>query len=78
MGRLKALAQRGIVFKIDEIKFVLGQGDFVLVAARGSIAGKACVYYDLYRVENEKIAEHWEITENIPPQDKWNNHNGIL
>jgi len=78
MGRLKALAQKGIVFQIDEIKFVLGQGDFVLVAAKGSLAGKSCIYYDLYRVENEKIVEHWGITENVLPQDKWNNHNGIL
>jgi predicted SnoaL-like aldol condensation-catalyzing enzyme len=78
MARLKALAQKGIVFQIDEIKFVLGQGDFVLVAAKGSLAGESCVYYDLYRVENEKIAEHWGITENVPSQDKWNNKNGIL
>jgi len=42
---------------IDEIKFVLGQGDFVFIAARGSHEGDPCVYLDLYRVEDGKIAE---------------------
>jgi len=44
---------------IDEIKFVLGQGDFVFIAARGSHGGNPCVYVDLYRVEDGKIAERW-------------------
>ena len=36
---------------IDEIRFLLGQGDFVFIAAKGTHEGKACVYVDLYRVE---------------------------
>lgn len=50
---------------IDEIKFLFGQGDFVFVAAKGSLEGDPCVYVDLYRVEGEKIAEHWGIIEKI-------------
>jgi predicted SnoaL-like aldol condensation-catalyzing enzyme len=78
LALMKAGAQRGVIFKVDEIKFVLGQGDFVLVAAKGSISGKSCVYYDLFRVESGKIAEHWGIIETVPAQEKWNNRNGIL
>ena len=78
LGIMKAAAQKGIFFKIDELKFVLGEGNFVLAAAKGSMADEPCVYYDLFRVESGKIAEHWGITQNIPPQEKWNNHNGIL
>jgi predicted SnoaL-like aldol condensation-catalyzing enzyme len=37
---------------IDEIKFVLGQGDFVFIAAKGLHESEPCLYIDLYRVED--------------------------
>jgi predicted SnoaL-like aldol condensation-catalyzing enzyme len=55
---------------IDKIKFVLGQGDFVFVADLGSVEGKACAYCDLYRAEGKKIAEHWGLIQEVPPQEK--------
>jgi predicted SnoaL-like aldol condensation-catalyzing enzyme/uncharacterized protein YndB with AHSA1/START domain len=63
---------------IDEIKFVLGQGDFVFIAAKGSHEANPCVYIDLYRVEDGKIAERWGFPEEIPPQEEWKNNNGML
>jgi predicted SnoaL-like aldol condensation-catalyzing enzyme len=63
---------------IDEIKFVLGQGDFVLIAAKGTHELAPCVYIDLYRVENETIAERWGFPEEVPLQAEWKNNNGIL
>ncbi len=63
---------------IDEIRFLLGQGDFVFVAAKGTHEGEACVYIDLYRVQDEKIVEHWGFPEMIPPQREWKNSNGML
>jgi len=63
---------------INEIKFVFGQGDFVFIAAKGSHEGDPCIYIDLYRVEEEKIAERWGFPEEIPPQEEWKNNNGIL
>ena len=63
---------------IEEIALMLGQGNFVFIAARGTHEGDQCVYIDLYRVEGEKIAEHWGFPENIPPQEEWKNNNGML
>ena len=63
---------------IDEIKFVLGQGDFVFIAARGSHQGDPCAYIDLYRVEDGKIAERWGFSEKVPPREEWKNSNGML
>jgi predicted SnoaL-like aldol condensation-catalyzing enzyme len=63
---------------IDEIKFVLGQGDFVFIVAKGSHKLAPCIYIDLYRVENEKIAERWGFPEEVPPQAEWKNNNGML
>jgi predicted SnoaL-like aldol condensation-catalyzing enzyme len=63
---------------IDEIELLLGQGDFVFLAAKGTHEGKPCVYIDLYRVENEKVVEHWGFPEMLPPPAEWKNSNGML
>lgn len=63
---------------IDEVKFVLGDGDFVFMAAKGTHDRAACVYVDLYRIEHEKIVEHWGFSENVPPEKEWKNNNGML
>ena len=63
---------------IDEIKLVLGQGDFVFLAARGTHQGEPCVYIDLYRVEDDMIVEHWGFPQQVPPKEEWKNGNGML
>ena len=63
---------------IDEIKLLLGQGDLVFIAAKGTHEGEPCAYIDLYRVENEKIVEHWGFPEMIRPRPEWKNNNGTL
>lgn len=73
---LKTMADKGIEMKYDKIQMVLGQGNFVLVASQGSYAGKPTTFYDLFRVENNKIAEHWDVIENTLPKDQWKNDNG--
>jgi predicted SnoaL-like aldol condensation-catalyzing enzyme len=52
---------------IDEVKLILGEGDLVLVAAKGTVAADPCVYIDLYRVDGEKLVEHWGFMEKVPP-----------
>jgi len=69
-------AQKGIVMQVSKIEMILGEGNFVLVAASGSIAGTRVAYYDLFRVQDGKIAEHWNVIEEIPPADQWKNKNG--
>ncbi|WP_210215012.1 nuclear transport factor 2 family protein [Mesorhizobium sp. M4B.F.Ca.ET.089.01.1.1] len=71
-----ALAEAGIAIKYDRIHKVLGEGNFVLVVSEGSLGGKPTSYYDLFRVENGKIAEHWDTIEAIPPKAEWKNGNG--
>lgn len=73
---LQALAQQGITMKYDRIHKVLGEGNFVLVASEGTFAGQHTSFYDLFRVENGKIAEHWDTIETIPPRGQWKNSNG--
>ncbi len=63
---------------IDEIKLLLGQGDLVFIAAVGTHNGQPCVYIDLYRVQEEKIVEHWGFPEMVPPKEQCKNNNGML
>lgn len=63
---------------IDEVKLLLGQGDFLFIAAKGTHEGSSCVYVDLYRVEGQKIVEHWGFPETVPRQEEWKNNNGML
>jgi predicted SnoaL-like aldol condensation-catalyzing enzyme len=73
---LKALANEGQAVKYDRVHKVLGEGNFVLVLAEGSFGDRPVSYYDLYRIDNGKIAEHWDTIEPIPPRAEWRNPNG--
>lgn len=73
---LDKLASQGIHLKYDTIHMVLGQGNFVLVVSEGTFGGKHTSFYDLFRVENNKIAEHWDTLEEIPAKELWKNDNG--
>lgn len=63
---------------IDEVKLLLGQGDFVFIAAQGTHEGDPCLYIDLYRAEDKKVVEHWGFPESVPPKEKSKNNNGML
>jgi predicted SnoaL-like aldol condensation-catalyzing enzyme len=73
---LQAMAKAGITMKYDRIHRVLGEGNFVLVVSEGNFAGKHSSFYDLFRVQDGKIAEHWDTIETIPPRSEWKNENG--
>ena len=72
--------QTGVSF-YDDVKFIHVSGNFGLVMSQGpDITGQDpdgdYAYYDLFRMENGKIVEHWDIIEHILPSDQWVNNNG--
>ena len=69
-------ASQGVTIKYDKVHKVLGEGNFVLVISEGHLGGKHNSFYDLFRVENGKIAEHWDVIEGIPARENWKNSNG--
>lgn len=73
---LATLAAQGIAMVYDETHFVLADGNFALAASSGSFGGVPTTYYDLFRVENGKIAEHWDVMETLADQNTWQNQNG--
>ena len=73
---LAAYAEQGIDMVYKETHLLLGQGNFVLAASEGTLGGVPVTYYDLFRVENGKIAEHWDVIENLADASTWQNNNG--
>ncbi len=73
---LKQIQKDGTEFRHDRIHHVLGEGDFVLVMIEGQTAQKATSFYDLFRVEDGKIVELWDVIEEVLPKDKWTHKNG--
>lgn len=60
----------------DKVHQVLAEGDMVLAVSEGTFGGKPTSYYDLWRIENDKIAEHWDVMETIADKSDWQNDNG--
>ncbi|WP_084144271.1 nuclear transport factor 2 family protein [Ferrimonas kyonanensis] len=73
---LAAMAEQGITMEYQQVHRVLGEGNFVLTVSEGTLGGQHTSFYDLFRVENGKIVEHWDTIEAIPPQSEWKNGNG--
>lgn len=66
------------VFNItyDQNHRLLADGNFVLSVSEGSIDGVHSSFYDLFRIDEGKIIEHWDTIEAIPPRSNWKNENG--
>ncbi len=55
---------------------VLAEGNFVLTVSEGFCGEEHSSFYDLFRVEEGKLVEHWDTTEKIAPKSEWKNDNG--
>ncbi|HEY9258524.1 nuclear transport factor 2 family protein [Chitinophaga sp.] len=45
---------------------IIGEGDFVLVQSSGTWGGISTVFYDICRMKNNLLAEHWRVMQAIP------------
>ncbi len=62
--------------RIIKMHRMVAQGNFVLTQAEAMINDKESVAYNIYRLEEGKIAEHWSVTQEIPV--KMAHDNGML
>ncbi len=68
VAAVKALTAQNNMFKYTKIHKVLGEGDFVLTISEGEWSGKKQAFYDLFRFENGKAVEHWDVIQPIPTE----------
>ena len=73
---LMDLSQKANVANYKTTHRILAEGNFVLSVNEGDINNQHSSFYDLFRLENGKIVEHWDTTEKVPPKNTWKNNNG--
>ena len=73
-GLRSALSGGGLVY--DRMHRLLADGNFVLSVCEGARHGKHSSLYDLFRLAEGKIVEHWDTSEFVPPRSEWKNDNG--
>jgi predicted SnoaL-like aldol condensation-catalyzing enzyme/truncated hemoglobin YjbI len=70
------LQKQGLSIQIEKIFKVLGEGNFVLVCSEGKFAEKPTAFFDLFRIDNNIIVEHWDVLQEIP--EKMAHENGFF
>ncbi|WP_242949331.1 nuclear transport factor 2 family protein [Butyrivibrio proteoclasticus] len=73
---LEAMAKQGISMVYNKTHMVLADGDYALACSEGTFGGVPTTYYDLFRVENGFISEHWDVMETLADRSTWANENG--
>jgi len=62
--------------KYEKNHRLLAEGNFVLSVCEGYTNQNLSSFFDLYRLQDGKIVEHWDTTEVITPRGEWKNNNG--
>ena len=57
----------------EMLSSLTGQGDFVVTYSKRHRTGIDIAVFDVYRIKNGKIAEHWQNHEEIGPRESWGN-----
>lgn len=65
------------MFQYNRIYKVIGEGNFVLTVSEGTWNGTSNAFYDLFRMENGKAVEHWDIIQPVPTEGLAND-NGMF
>lgn len=74
-GRLDEYCNRS-VRSITKLHRVLGENNFVVVQSEGIKGNGRFVFYDLFKVLNSSIVEHWSVEQEVP--DVMPHGNGMI
>ncbi len=76
LARMLATTDGPGALRHDEVHHVIGEGDFCLVISEGAAVGEHSAIFDLFRLSDGRVVEHWDVVERIPPRSEWKNDNG--
>lgn len=72
-SHVDALAADGQALRWVEVHNVIGSGDMVVALSEVARGETRLAVIDLFRVADGKIVEHWDVIEEIIPEDEWVN-----
>lgn len=72
-GLVQMLISQGVPKQKIVFKHVVAEDDVVFLHSRYEMAGKEWRFIDIYRIENGKLAEHWDAMMPMP-DDRGNNN----
>jgi predicted SnoaL-like aldol condensation-catalyzing enzyme len=55
---------------------VVADGEFVFTQSEGSLDSAPTAFYDLFRVEHDRLAEHWDVV--FPTPESMPHGNGLF
>jgi predicted SnoaL-like aldol condensation-catalyzing enzyme len=78
LAAMDSLTAQQFTLQFETRHQTIAMGNFVLTLSEGLYGqpAQAAAFYDLFRLENDKIVEHWDVIETIPAQEVWSNPNG--
>ena len=68
MAAIESFADQGLAITKWEPQFAVAEGNFVFVATDAVMGGAPWALFDLWRVEEGKIVEHWDVVSPIPAE----------
>ena len=63
---VETLTAQNNMFQYTKVHKVLGEGNFVLTISEGQWNGTTNAFYDLFRMEDGRIVEHWDVIQPVP------------
>ncbi|MGX9354527.1 nuclear transport factor 2 family protein [Roseobacteraceae bacterium S113] len=66
---MAANAAKGRSMRYDRLGIVVAEGNFVLSGAQGAMGDAPTAFYDLFRLEDGLIVEHWDVIAPIPTEN---------
>jgi len=56
-----------------KVHHLIGQGNFVVAYSHAQVSDEDWAFFDIFRLKDNKIVEHWDVQEKILPKEQWNN-----
>ena len=70
---IQEFKDQGVTARYIKIYQVIGQGNFVVALSHSMQNDDDWCFYDLFRLKDGKIVEHWDIQEKFHPEKQWKN-----
>ena len=70
---LGEMAAQGQTMEYVKVHRLIGQGNFVDIFSEVKMGGNDWAFFDIFRLKDGKIVEHWDVQEQIGPKDSWTN-----